>query len=70
MKGLNQHVNSAAHSQKVYHCFGRGCGREFARLAGLFNHLESETCGAARFESVQRNVGGFLTGGQRAIGFA
>jgi hypothetical protein len=70
LTALNQHVNSPAHvsKDKVYHCPGRGCPREFSRLASLFNHLESETCGAVKFESVQRNVEGFLTG-KRLIGF-
>jgi len=69
LKSLNNHVNSPAHKEKVYHCPGRACGREFRALAPLFNHLESETCGAVRFDAVQRNVGGLLSG-QRLIGFA
>ncbi|KAF9740250.1 hypothetical protein PMIN06_007053 [Paraphaeosphaeria minitans] len=64
---LNQHVNSPAHRQKVYHCPGRACSKEFTALAGLFNHLESEVCGSVRFEAVQRNVGNFLNG--RMISF-
>lgn len=69
LQSLNQHVNSPAHREKVYHCPGRGCAKEFRALAPLFNHLESESCGAVRFDAVQRNVGGFLSG-QRMIGFA
>ncbi|KAF1999664.1 hypothetical protein P154DRAFT_436713 [Amniculicola lignicola CBS 123094] len=69
LQAVNQHVNSPAHKQKVYHCPGRGCAKEFMSLASLFNHLESESCGAVKFESVQRNVGSFLTG-RRTIGFA
>jgi hypothetical protein len=65
---LNSHLNSPAHREKVYHCPGRGCGKEFRALAPLFNHLESESCGAVRFETVQRNVGGIL-GGNRLIAF-
>lgn len=53
----------------VYHCPGRMCTKEFRALAALFSHLESETCGAVRFDVVQRNVGGLLTGRKR-IGFA
>jgi hypothetical protein len=68
LKGLNQHVNSPAHRAKAYYCPGRACAKELTALAGLFNHLESETCGAVRFEAVQRNVGGFLSG-RRTIGF-
>ncbi|KAF1920940.1 hypothetical protein BDU57DRAFT_465862 [Ampelomyces quisqualis] len=67
--GLNQHLNSPAHRSQVYHCPGRACRKEFRALAPLFNHLESETCGTVRFDAVQRNVGGILSG-QRRIGFA
>lgn len=45
------------------------CGREFSALAALFNHLESEACGSVRFDDVQENVGGILSG-RRMIGFA
>ncbi|KAF2111719.1 hypothetical protein BDV96DRAFT_176031 [Lophiotrema nucula] len=65
---LNQHVNSPVHKQRVYHCPSRGCSKEFVALAGLFNHLESESCGAVKFDVVQRNVGGFLSG-NRLIAF-
>ena len=52
---LNMHLNSPAHQQKVYHCPNRkNCSKEFVTLAGLFNHLESESCGAMRFERVQQ----------------
>jgi hypothetical protein len=68
LKSLNSHVNSPTHREKVYHCPGRACGKEFRALAPLFNHLESETCGAVRFDAVQRNVGGILSG-KRLIGF-
>jgi hypothetical protein len=69
LRSLNQHVNSPAHKEKVYHCPGRACGKEFRALAALFNHLESVTCGTVRFAAVQRSVGGILSG-RRMIGFA
>lgn len=69
LKSLNNHVNSPAHKERVYHCPGRMCGREFSALAALFNHLESEACGSVRFDDVQENVGGILSG-RRMIGFA
>jgi hypothetical protein len=68
LQALNQHVNSPAHREKVYHCPGRTCSKDFTALASLFNHLESEVCGAVRFEAVQRNVGNFLDG-RRLISF-
>ncbi|KAH7139334.1 hypothetical protein B0J11DRAFT_41243 [Dendryphion nanum] len=68
--GLKQHLNSPKHRQKTYHCPGKvSCGKEFTSLAALFNHLESESCGAMRFETVQRNVGGILSGGRKMIAF-
>ncbi|KAH6699413.1 hypothetical protein EV126DRAFT_443128 [Verticillium dahliae] len=53
---LNQHLNSPAHQQALYHCPSTRCGREFSMAGGLFNHLESETCGAMRFDDVQRHA--------------
>ncbi|KAJ5259520.1 zinc finger protein [Penicillium angulare] len=51
---LSQHVNSPVHAQKAYHCPNRAlCTKQFATLASLFNHLESETCNYMRFEEVQ-----------------
>ena len=69
LKSLNNHVNSPTHKENVYHCPGRKCDREFKALAALFNHLESEKCGAVRFDAVQRNVGDMLSG-RRLISFA
>lgn len=69
LRPLNQHLNSPAHKQKIYHCPKRDCARDFVSLAALFNHLESESCGFIRFEAVQANVGNFLTGKQKMLGF-
>lgn len=54
--GLNQHLNSPVHQQKVYHCPNKRarCTKQFVALAGLFNHLESESCEYMRFEKVQQ----------------
>ena len=57
---LNQHANSPAHQQKIYHCPNRQCPKEFVSLAALFNHLESETCAFMRFEKVQSSVNGII----------
>lgn len=50
---LNQHLNSPVHKQKVYRCPNakRLCGKEFVALAGLFSHLESESCASRRSSS-------------------
>ncbi|KAI7204270.1 hypothetical protein KC343_g7695 [Hortaea werneckii] len=62
VRSLDQHLNSPAHRQRVYHCPNHRCEKEFVSLAGLFNHLESETCAFMRFEKVQRQVGHVLNG--------
>ena len=50
---LNQHLNSPTHQSKAYHCINQArCGKQFVSLAALFNHLESESCGAMRFHQV------------------
>ena len=69
LNALNQHLASPAHKQKIYHCPSRQCDKDFVSLAALFNHLESESCGAVRFEKVQSGVQNFFTGGQRLIMF-
>ncbi|KAK6209831.1 zinc finger protein [Colletotrichum tabaci] len=56
LQGLNMHLNSTVHKQVLYHCPNRHCNRDFKALAGVINHLESESCAFMRFESVQRNV--------------
>ncbi|KAJ5564347.1 hypothetical protein N7513_000589 [Penicillium frequentans] len=53
-KALNQHINSPVHKQKAYHCPNSNCPKEFISLAGLFSHLESESCAFMRFERMQQ----------------
>lgn len=54
--GLNSHLNSTFHREKIYHCLNTrgGCDKEFVSLGALFNHLESESCGYIQFKDVQR----------------
>ncbi|KAK3485346.1 uncharacterized protein B0T23DRAFT_45929 [Neurospora hispaniola] len=66
--GLNQHLNSPAHQQNLYHCPNRSCRQDFKTLAAIINHLESEKCGAMRFEQVQKNIHGMVNG-NRLIGY-
>lgn len=70
LHGLNMHLNSPRHKEKVYHCLNHrgGCPKQFVSLAGLFNHLESETCSFIWFDKVQQHVGRILDG-QRLIAF-
>ncbi|KAI4269646.1 MAG: hypothetical protein L6R35_006675 [Caloplaca aegaea] len=55
LSGLNQHLTSPVHRQKIYHC--PRCRREYTALSGLVNHLESESCGAFRFDGSQGGLG-------------
>ncbi|PLB44331.1 hypothetical protein P170DRAFT_503010 [Aspergillus steynii IBT 23096] len=64
IKSLNQHLNSPAHQQVLYHCpnYTSQCGRQFTALGALFNHLESEVCSFMRFEKVQIHVEDVISG--------
>lgn len=53
---LNQHLSSPIHQANYYHCPNRGCGKQFTTLAGIMNHLESESCNFMRFRDVQKKV--------------
>ncbi|KAL8662160.1 MAG: hypothetical protein Q9168_008300 [Polycauliona sp. 1 TL-2023] len=55
LSSLNQHLASPAHQQKIYHC--PRCRREYTVLSGLVNHLESESCGAFRFQGGSSGLG-------------
>ena len=68
---LDQHLKSPAHLQEIYHCPNKlRCGSQFKTLASMFNHLESESCGFIKFNGVQKNVGNFLSGQQKLLGFS
>ncbi|KXX77140.1 Zinc finger X-chromosomal protein [Madurella mycetomatis] len=62
LQSLNQHLNSPVHQENLYHCPNRNCGKESTTLAGIMNHLESESCGHTRFENVQRSIRGVVSG--------
>ncbi|MCJ1378153.1 hypothetical protein MMC17_001249 [Xylographa soralifera] len=51
LQGLNQHLKSPAHEQKMYHC--PKCATQFRLFSGLVQHVESESCGISRFWEVK-----------------
>ncbi|KFA80211.1 hypothetical protein S40288_09890 [Stachybotrys chartarum IBT 40288] len=53
---LNQHLNSPAHKENLYHCPNSRCGKDFGTLAAVVNHWESESCGFLGFEAVQETT--------------
>ncbi|TGO10716.1 hypothetical protein BTUL_0127g00150 [Botrytis tulipae] len=58
LQGLNGHLRSPVHDQRMYRCPGPSCGREFIVLSGLVQHVESESCGVMRFANVQKSASG------------
>lgn len=50
---LNAHLNSPAHDDDEFKCPNKKCGSEFKLVSGLIQHIESETCGLAKFKEVQ-----------------
>lgn len=63
LQSLNQHLSSPVHQQALYHCPNRyQCGKEFTSLAGVINHIESESCGFTRFDTVKRNIKDVVSG--------
>ncbi|KAF7853628.1 uncharacterized protein EAF02_011933 [Botrytis sinoallii] len=56
LRALNQHLSSSVHEQKMYRCPGPRCGIEFRLLSGLVQHVESESCGAMKFTTVQKGA--------------
>lgn len=50
--------------QALYHCSNKKCAEGFKILGGLINHLESEACGAMRFDQVQAGVERLIRGGR------
>lgn len=60
LDGLNQHLNSPKHAEKVYVCRGKKCGVHFNALSALFMHIESEKCGVSRFKNVQNAMDSVL----------
>ncbi|EEU40700.1 uncharacterized protein NECHADRAFT_32278, partial [Fusarium vanettenii 77-13-4] len=65
LSSLNQHLESPRHQQNLYHCPNRSCFKEFTTLAGLINHLESESCSFMRFEAVQNGIRGLVSSNRR-----
>ncbi|KAK8105846.1 uncharacterized protein PG998_003682 [Apiospora kogelbergensis] len=52
----------------LYHCPNNKCDKNFTTLAGVMNHLESESCGFTRFVNVQRSAENIVSG-NRMISF-
>jgi hypothetical protein len=50
---LNAHLNSPAHDADEFKCPNSKCKSEFKLISGLIQHIESGSCGLAKFKTVQ-----------------
>ncbi|KAJ3567536.1 hypothetical protein NP233_g6304 [Leucocoprinus birnbaumii] len=62
---LNQHLNSSTHDDLEFRC--PHCASEFQLISGLVQHIESESCGIARFNEVTRHFNSLTDGFKRLL---
>ncbi|PBK85640.1 hypothetical protein ARMGADRAFT_548755 [Armillaria gallica] len=53
LQSLNLHLNSPVHDANEFKCPKRRCGKKFKVVSALIQHIENESCGLARFTTVQ-----------------
>ncbi|EJC99648.1 uncharacterized protein FOMMEDRAFT_160073 [Fomitiporia mediterranea MF3/22] len=68
LEGLNQHLKSPCHLQKLYHCPMTSCAMEFTVLSALCQHVEMGSCGIRETRIVQ-NAMEYLERGMKALSF-
>ncbi|EPS99952.1 hypothetical protein FOMPIDRAFT_1123410 [Fomitopsis schrenkii] len=68
--GLNDHLRSPVHEERMYRCpLGyAGCAAEFKALSALCQHVESEKCGIRRFNIQMQDYLGDLTNNMKKLG--
>ncbi|THV08404.1 hypothetical protein K435DRAFT_824909 [Dendrothele bispora CBS 962.96] len=54
LQGLNMHLNSPVHDEDQFKCPHGKCGKQFSVISALIRHIESESCGLARFQTVEK----------------
>ena len=62
---LDQHLASPKHSaaqNKTYKCPNSACGKNFATLGGLGQHIENGSCGVQRFKAVKKTIDNMMGG--------
>ncbi|TFK42099.1 hypothetical protein BDQ12DRAFT_625021 [Crucibulum laeve] len=60
LAGLNQHLASPCHQDKIYICPASACRQRFTTLSALCQHIESEKCGVHRFKAVGNVMDGMM----------
>ena len=66
LDGLNQHLKSPVHDQKIYRCPELDCPVEVQTLSALCQHFERGSCGVGRTRQVRDAIDS-LTRGFNAI---
>jgi hypothetical protein len=66
LAGLNQHLQSPRHEERIYRCPKSDCRIQFVALSALCQHVEGGSCGVRMFREV-RNTMDSLTRGFNAI---
>ncbi|KAJ7146603.1 hypothetical protein C8R44DRAFT_757866 [Mycena epipterygia] len=56
LAALNQHLASPRHQDKIYVCPLNTCRNHFPTLSALCQHIESGSCGVAKFKVVQNTM--------------
>ncbi|KAI0049136.1 hypothetical protein FA95DRAFT_1588426 [Auriscalpium vulgare] len=62
LHGLNSHLASPRHDERIYRCPNALCGGEYSVLSGLCQHVERGNCGVRRFREVQSVMDGLASG--------
>ena len=64
---LNRHLQSPVHERSIYHC--PHCATKFKLISGLVQHVESESCGIARFRDVKIAMNRLISNSTRMISY-
>jgi hypothetical protein len=62
---LEMHLNSPAHDQRQFQC--PKCKKQVKLVSGLIQHIESESCGIAKFKQVADIAGGLMNSFTRRL---
>ncbi|KAK7468590.1 hypothetical protein VKT23_003094 [Stygiomarasmius scandens] len=54
LHGLNCHLRSPIHDADEFVCPNVVCGKTFKVISSLIQHIESESCGLAKFKTVEK----------------
>ncbi|KAI5115122.1 hypothetical protein M0805_006739 [Coniferiporia weirii] len=53
LQGLDSHLKSPRHLERIYHCPNSRCNKEYRALSALSQHVERGSCGARRISQIR-----------------